>query len=587
MRRIPDDIKQEILDRSDLVGLISEVVPLKPAGGSRFMGLCPFHKDKDPSFSVNADKGFYYCFGCHESGDAITFLMKSEGMAYGEALESLAKKAGVRIPEESPERARIREGQLYILDAAAQYFEENLQAEKGRGCRKILKERGLDEGTIARFRIGYAPPGWHHLLNYLRRKGARDEDVIKAGLAVSKEEGEPYDRFRNRIIFPIMNVSGKVIAFGGRKIDPDDEPKYLNSPETDVFKKAYTLYGLDQAKKEIQEKTTVCLVEGYMDVIAMHQHGITNVAGTLGPALTNHHWNLLKRYAKTLYLLFDGDQAGRRAALRALDVLLPEEVLPLVIELPGEKDPDDFIREEGREGFERELAGARDPVDYRMDCLLQGKGKLSREDKVEAVREMVALLRHASNPIRRSDWVARVARRLKVREDDIFEQVRSSRKKKQDVVLLEEKFAELDPVVQAKEGLIATVLAGKDIGGILRKLVDERDRKVDVLDEILEGLLEIVEGGDDITRGKIGRRFSDDMLSTIARIEATVPVSQNYVKAARDFVYTIQQGAISEKLDGIQSRGEEEVSVLFESLNEEMRLHRQRIGLGMGEGFRS
>ncbi len=573
-QRISDHVKQEILDRTDLVGLVMESVPLKRAG-NRFMGRCPFHKDKDPSFSVSPDKGFYYCFGCNEHGDAITFLMKSQGMTYVESLENLARRAGVRIPDEAPEHQKVRDSQYHLLEAATKFFEDTLQKPEGQTAREILGQRGLDESTQREFRIGFVPPGWDNLTGYLRKKGVSDAELVSAGIGVTGKNGNTYDRFRNRIIFPIQSVSGKVIAFGGRKIDPEDEPKYLNSPETDLFKKGYTLYALNVAKKEIQKTGSVCVVEGYMDAIALHQHGVRNAVATLGTALTPQHWSLVSRYAKDLYLVFDGDVAGRRATLRGIEVLLPEGALPLAVETPEGDDPDTFIRKKGKESFEAVLAEAKDPIEFWLDCHLEGKERLEREDRVIALREVTPIIALSKNPVRRSDWAARVAQRLGVRPEDVIEEVKSHRGKSGSVISLEDKILEVDPCTKAKEGLIALLLAGRNITSFLGEILDP-PTGTDPRDEVLEGVIEMLAQSEKITVGSLTARFSPEAMSLIRRIEALEPIPENYVKAARDYVAMLRHDHIARS----------DTDDLLTSLDKVHQLHRERVSLGMGEGFR-
>ena len=312
-----------------------------------------------------------------------------------------------------------------------------------------------------------------------------------------------------------------------------------------------------------------------MDAIALHQHGVKNTVATLGTALSTHHWTLVSRYAKSLYLVFDGDAAGRRATLRGIEVLLPEGALPLVVEIPEGDDPDTFIRKHGKESFDAILAGAKDPIEFWLDCHLQGKKRLEREDRVVALREVAPIVGLSKNPVRRSDWALRIAQRLGVRQEDVLEEIRGVRGKSDSLVALEDKVAEVDPCTKAKEGIIALLLAGKNITSFLDEIRD-LPTGTDLRDEILEGLIEMITGGERISVGFLTARFSPEAMSLITRIEAREPIPENYVKAARDYVSTLRQECIARR----------DTDDLLTSLGELHRLHRERISLGMGEGFK-
>jgi len=369
--KIPREFIDDLIARVDLVDLIDARVPLKKSGVN-YLARCPFHNEKSPSFNVNREKQFYHCFGCGASGNAIGFLMEYERQSFVEAVETLAESLGLAVPRETHDGARREQepgGQpLYqVLEQAAEFYARQLREHpEAARARDYLKGRGLS-GEIARlFQLGYAPPGWRSLPG-----GFAADHLLAAGLAVSKEGGGFYDRFRDRVMFPIRDRRGRVVGFGGRVMG-DDKPKYLNSPETPTFKKHLEVYGLHELLTALRKPERIVIVEGYMDVIALAQHGIPNSVATLGTATSADHARLLFRYAKELVFCFDGDTAGRAAAWKALEASLPalrEGRSIRFLMLPQQHDPDSLVREEGRAGFEARLAEAQPLSDYLFQHL--------------------------------------------------------------------------------------------------------------------------------------------------------------------------------------------------------------------------
>jgi len=346
---IPQSKIEEILERADIVDVISEYVPLKDRG-KNYLGLCPFHSEKTPSFTVSREKKIFYCFGCHAGGSAVTFLMKHEGIPFPDALKTLARRYGVKIGEEKSQGEGRKEAIFGLNRAASEFFRNELLNPTGREARDYLKERGYEGEILERFFVGYAPPRWDGLTAYLKKKGLGLELAENIGLISSKDKRR-YDYFRGRIMFPIMDAQGRVVAFGGREID-SSPPKYLNSPESSVFKKGETLYGFYQAKQSINKSGYVIISEGYFDLLALHNHGFTNSVATMGTALTAEHIRKLKPYAACLFTLFDSDPAGVKATLRGLDIFLEADTQSKVVFLPSGKDPDEFFKKGGFSGKE-------------------------------------------------------------------------------------------------------------------------------------------------------------------------------------------------------------------------------------------
>lgn len=365
--RYSDDVIEEVRMKNDIVDVVSQYVKLTRKGSSYF-GLCPFHNEKTPSFSVTPAKQMYYCFGCGAGGNVFNFIMEYENYTFGEALSHLAQRAGVELPKieysrEAKEKAERKALLLEINKKAAQYFYYQLRREGGKNAYEYLTNRGLSEETIKKFGLGYSDKYSDDLYKYMKAKGYSDELLRESGLFNADERRGMYDKFWNRVIFPIMDVNNRVIGFGGRVMG-EGKPKYLNSPETKIFDKSRNLYGLNVARTS--RKNYLILCEGYMDVISMHQAGFTNAVASLGTALTSGHASLLKRYTEEVLLLYDSDEAGIRAALRAIPILRDAGVNAKVVSLKPYKDPDEFIKNMGAEAFEERLLNASDSFLFRI-----------------------------------------------------------------------------------------------------------------------------------------------------------------------------------------------------------------------------
>ncbi len=395
---IPESFKQELLHRVDIVDVIERYVPLKK-GGANYLACCPFHSEKTPSFTVSPTKQFYHCFGCGVHGNAISFLMEYQGLGYVDAVKDLAEAVGMKMPEFEP-RGRKDEGSpdLYdVMERACDYYREQLKAAPR--AIEYLKGRGLTGKIAAHFGIGYAPDGWQNLESVFTDYA--DKALKDAGLVIDPEGGgRRYDRFRDRIMFPILNQRGSVIAFGGRVLG-EGEPKYLNSPETPLFEKGRELYGLAQARSAIRESGRVIVVEGYMDVVALAQHGIEYAVATLGTATSATHVQKLLRQTDEVVFCFDGDAAGRKAAWHALEVSLPHLADHKAIRflfLPPEHDPDSFVREKGREALEKKLEEARPLSEFFLDELKGRVDTNTLEGRSRLVHEAKPLLQRISAP---------------------------------------------------------------------------------------------------------------------------------------------------------------------------------------------
>ncbi len=416
---IPDDKIEEIRRRADIASLIGEYVTLKKAG-KNYLGLCPFHREKTPSFTVSPDKQMFYCFGCSEGGNVFSFLMKLNNLTFPEAVRHLAKKVGVVIPErtmsrEEKERYTLAEQIRQVNELAAGFFMKTLQSPAGEDAREYLRKRGIGEAAIRTFRLGYAPEGWSNLREFIEKKGVPPKLAEQAGLLVErtgKSQGH-YDRFRGRVMIPIEDVDGHVIAFGGRVMGAG-EPKYMNSPESVVYTKGNTLYGLARTREAIREKGFALLVEGYFDLIALWNAGIPNVAAVLGTALTSAQVDLIRRYTARVVAIFDPDEAGRKALARSLELFLAGNVHARALILPDGHDPDEFVRIHGREKMDEVVAKAWPMADYYIDQILGGRGTL--EEDRDKLREAVSFLGRLKDGVERNLFVKKVAEALAVDE---------------------------------------------------------------------------------------------------------------------------------------------------------------------------
>lgn len=419
---IPDQLIEEVRDRADIVEVIGELLPLKRAGKD-FRALCPFHHEKTPSFYVVPGKGIFKCFGCGESGDVFTFLMKQSGLGFLDAVRLLAGRYGVELPapsrtddEDEPHR------ELYAAIAfAADFFEEQLWEGADHVARRYLEDRRVSRAAAERFRIGYAPDDWRTLRETAGRHGISDDSLLEAGLIKESDHADgPYDRFRNRLMFPIAEVGGRIVAFGGRALRVGENvPKYLNSPETPIYHKSRILYGLNWSRTAVRREGSVLVVEGYMDYVSLAARAVENVVAGMGTALTTEQANLVARYTAKAFLLYDSDSAGLRATFRSADALLRSGVHPLVVTLPAGEDPDSLVRRSGANGLAPHLDGAQDVLERKIQ-MLEERGFFDDIGGVRrALDRLLPTIRATIDPALRDIYVSRVAERTGVRRETL------------------------------------------------------------------------------------------------------------------------------------------------------------------------
>lgn len=425
---IPQEYVQEVARRNDIEELIGQYVQLRRRGRT-LTGLCPFHNEKTPSFTVYPDTQSFYCFGCGAAGDAITFVRKINNLGYVEAVKQLAARVGMPMPEEDDKESRQRSRMLEMNRCAARYFYEQLNARTPQAAeaRRYWKEkRGLSDGAIRRFGLGYAPDEFGGLLHYLRRRGFSESEIEDGGLAKRSAKGNLYDLFRHRVMVPIIDVRGNIIAFGGRVMD-DSKPKYINSPETLVYKKSRTLFALNLAKKSASKRFILC--EGYMDVISMHEAGFDTAVCACGTALTPEQVKLLSEYAEEAVLSYDSDEAGQKATARSLALFSNTPVKVSVLSIPGAKDPDEFIRHYGKERFEMILDGAANPTEFRLSKSKQKYDLRTDDGRLEYIREAIDILASGSvSPTARDVYAGRIAGETGVSKQAILSQMEGALK---------------------------------------------------------------------------------------------------------------------------------------------------------------
>jgi len=429
---IPDEKLSEIRNTANITDIISERVVLKKAGKDH-VGLCPFHSEKTPSFTVSPVKQIFHCFGCGAGGDVFSFLMKYDGIGFSEAVQSLARRYGITLPERnmSPSQKKVASQRQQLFDLNRQvmsFFAGQLSDQStGQTVRSYLEKRGFTQEIITQFSLGFAPDGWDNLVKFYRKLNISQSLAINSGLVVPRQNKGYYDRFRNRVIFPIFDVTNQVIGFGGRVLD-DSKPKYLNSPETPVYNKSRSLYGAHAAKNKSRETGCVYIVEGYFDLLALHQHGVTNTVATLGTSLTAEHINALQRgFAQKALLVFDSDEAGLKAARRSISLFMNAAMDAAVIVLPKGYDPDSYIFEFGYDAFMRVSDSAIGMVEFLIESSIKSNG-ISMEGKVRVIAELQQPISEIKDSVAKSIYVKYLAERLNVNESAILEKIKSGEK---------------------------------------------------------------------------------------------------------------------------------------------------------------
>ncbi|MDE1043928.1 MAG: DNA primase [Nitrospinaceae bacterium] len=500
---IPDHIIDEIRDRTDIVTVISDHVVLKKVG-KNFKGLCPFHSEKTPSFSVSPDKRIYHCFGCGVGGNVFKFLMEIQSISFPEVLKVLAERAGIPLPRNSSDHStdpghKERESLRKLNEAATRYFQSLLKnPEGGLSARNYLTSRHFDAETLERYRVGWAAPTWKGLLTHVQQKSSvTQEQLLKSGLIIKKEDSSTvYDRFRGRVIFPIKDLHSNIIGFGGRSINEEDQPKYLNSPETLLYQKSETLFGMDQAKQAIRKENQVILVEGYFDQMRAVQHGVEYVVATCGTALTAKQASMLRNHAETAILIFDSDSAGRSAAEKGFDILLEHGMNVKIVVLPDGQDPDSFIQEQGAESFLEKIRNAKPFMESYIDALVRESPGQTPADKVKMANQILPLLAKIKNTVERSAWLEKFTSKTNIDDRTFLKEL--SKALTQNQPRMAETKSELAPLLNLEKHLVHLILSDKETAQMVLLEVDPEDFSDPILKNIAQTCRQKIDNDEDL-----------------------------------------------------------------------------------------
>lgn len=564
------DIIEEIKSRSDIVKVISDYIKVQQSG-INYKGLCPFHGEKTPSFYINTSKQIYKCFGCGEGGDVINFVMKIENLEFMDAVKLLAKDCGIEINTNMDEQSKIRMEKVKkiqdINTEAARYYFSNLIKEKNYGY-EYLRRRGLDDKIIKKFGLGYAPKAWTNLMEYLISKGYDKETLVECGLVTYKKDGNKYyDRFINRVIFPIFDYRGNVIGFGGRVLD-DSLPKYLNSPDTLAFNKKYNLYGLNFARKNITDRTVI-LVEGYMDLISLYQYGIRNVCATLGTALTIDQGNLLKRYVDTVVISYDSDDAGVKATLRAIDILTSVGINVKVLNLKDVKDPDEFIRKYGLEGYQKSIADAVHYIRYKIVKCKENYDLSKDEQRLKFTKESTKIIKGLKSPVDIDYYINFLSSESKIGVESLKKEVYGkSYKSNYNPKLKNDRHVQIDKNAYKRptiinngneiieKTLIRLLLEEKEIRRLLNLKLDENDFTLSENKEILKFIIKNEEM-DKITIDKLkSLNLSEDYLLNLYSMKIE-NININDKKSIEEIVKQIKRNKLQNDIDNLLKKQKE------------------------------
>jgi len=532
---IPEEIVDEIRQRTDLVSLINEYIKLERRG-KNMVGLCPFHNEKTPSFSVSPDKQLYHCFGCGASGNVFSLIMQMENLTFPEAAHYLARKAGVTVPEKKAQTGvESLKDKIYRLnELAARFYAYHLHnSEGGKKAYNYLLKRGIKQEAIELFKLGYAPPGWTGFYNFALKKGAPPDLMVKSGLVSPGREKGYYDRFRDRVMFPIFNISGKIAGFGGRTMSEGDKsgPKYLNSPETPVFDKGNMLYGLNLAREEIRRQKKAIVTEGYTDVITAYQAGIKNCVASLGTALTAEQGRLLRNQADTVVTAYDSDTAGQAATWRGLAILQSTGCLVEVAEMPEGSDPDTFIRKNGPEKFHDLVSEALPLIKYRLQQLKKRHDLTSDKGRIDFIEELMPFLLTAVNQIEQDYYLKKAAEILDIEEDALRRELKKRRSYDKRKWKKEDLSKEIEPqkisLRPEEKNILSLMLQSKEIAEEGRNLL-----KLDYLDnseakKVIEEIWNLSAGELVFSIEKLLNKFEDQQIVSIISEAATNPEMQD------------------------------------------------------------
>ena len=546
----PEKFIEELVDRSDIVDVVSSYVRLGKKSGSNMFGLCPFHSEKTPSFSVSPDKQIYHCFGCGKGGGVINFIMEIENLSFPEAVEFLAGKAGMQVPEDTNDKDSKRRSRMLELNRdAARFFHSQLSTEGGKAAVDYMINRRISPAVAKNFGLGYAPDSWDSLRNAMRQKGYTDRELFDAGLTKAGKNGGYYDAFRNRLMFPVIDVRGNVIGFSGRILG-DGEPKYLNSPETLVFNKSRNLFALNLAKKS--KSGYIILSEGNIDVVALHQAGFDSAVASLGTSLTPEQARLISRYTNQVIIAYDSDTAGVKAAQRAISILEKLDLKVKVLRMSGAKDPDEFIKLKGADAFRNLLEASENQIDYRLRSVTEKYDMDSDEQKVEFLKEATDMVARLPGTVERQVYSMRVASMAGISPDAVSAEVERRRKRlwssaqkaeakqqsrpERQAQPLEKELRYDDPAsAAAEEGIIRLLYLDPGLAKSA-SLPGAEEFSSSALGRIYSVLLKRLSKGDSVSAAALGEELSSGEMSLLVRIIQKPEILSNSDKALADYI---------------------------------------------------
>ena len=560
MPRYSDETIEEVRQANDIVDVISQYVHLKRSGRN-FFGLCPFHNEKSPSFSVSPDKQIFHCFGCGVGGNVFTFLTKIEGINFVEAVQTLAERANIQLPtfenNVDKEKEELKAKVYKVNEFTAEYYHENLYKPTAKIAQEYVKQRKLTNDTLKSFRIGFSGK-FNELYQALKKEGFEDPEILESGLVNKNENGTYIDRYRNRLMFPICDGRGRVIAFGGRVLD-DSKPKYINSPENIVFSKGRNLFGLNVAKKSEEIKKKLLIVEGYMDVISLHQRGIKNVVAPLGTALTQQQGWLLRRTSEQIILSFDSDEAGLNAKIRAIDILQNMGCDIRVLMLEGAKDPDEFIVKYGNARFKNAIDKALSIVEFKVRLLKRNLDLNNTSDKIKFLNEIAKLISKIDNNIEKEVYIEKIAKEYEISKEAIYAEVNKlSYDKKQSEKILEkpkpvvrhikENKEQVPEIIKRRENTVLAILLNGDLNifPIIKQNIKLEDFKDGINREIVKKLYEEFEKGNSNINGIIDT-LGEEEQNHITEILADDYELDDIEKAIDDVIRAYDKDRLNER----------------------------------------
>ncbi len=560
MARYSEEIIDEVRQSNDIVDVVSQYVHLKRSGRNYF-GLCPFHNEKSPSFSVSPDKQIFHCFGCGVGGNVFTFLMKIEGIGFVEAVQMLAERANIQLPtlenREDAAKEALKSKVYKVNEFTAEYYHQNLYKPTSKMAQEYVKKRKLSNDTLKSFRIGFSGK-FDELYKELKKQGFGNQEILESGLVNKNDRGEYIDRYRNRLMFPICDARGRVIAFGGRVLD-DSKPKYINSPENIVYSKGRHLFGLNVAKKSNEIKKRILIVEGYMDVISLHQRGITNVVAPLGTALTQAQGWLLRRNSEQVVLSFDSDEAGLKAKIRAMDILQDMGCDVRVLQMEGAKDPDEYIIKYGNARFNVLVENALSVIEFKVKLLKQDLNLENTSDKIKFLNEIAKIIAKVDNTIEREVYIEKIAKQYDISKEAIYAEVNkltyanSSGEKileRPRPVVVHKPVSEVkvSEATKRRENTIISILLMGDLNiyKIIKQNISVENLKDPINKEIIQKLYDEFENGNSNINSIIDS-LSEEAQSRITEIMAEDYEIDNVEKAIDDILQNYERESLNER----------------------------------------